>query len=304
MTMYRYVRNKNGLPACGVLSISRDKHIYRPIVLHTTIGQDRPIGDIQTFREHRHNLYHIVLYTAGSGQCVLNRRQYTTAPGTVILVSPGQPHDFITCRGNAVYSELTFAFENEQNEPLTLPFDKLLEYWTGSPIDVLNPMRLSEPQLNLLNSLLTEIADLAGVEHPLSEFYLQYALIKLLHFIVQACTRPAVAGTIADERLVRVRQYIEQNYNSPIRIEELAQLAGFSKGYLFRSFRKAFGIAPLEYQQQLRLEAARSLLRATALRCSEIAIRCGYDNIHFFHRLFKNTFGITPQQYRKQIVES
>jgi len=304
MTMYRYVRNKNGVSGCNVLRILHDKDVYRPVVLHTTIAQDRPVGDIHTFREHRHNLYHIVLYTAGSGVCLLNRLEYPAKPGTVILVSPGQPHDFITRFGNAVYSELTLAFENEQREPLALPFEELLEQWAGAQIDLHNPMRLPDAEISVLNALLTEIADLAGVEHPLSEFYLQYALLKLLHFIVQACVKPAAPGGIADERVIRVRQYIEQHYNTPIRIEELSQLAGFSKGYLFRAFRKAFGIAPLEYQKQLRLEAARTLLRATALRCSEIAARCGYENIHFFHRLFKQTFGVTPQQYRKNIVGS
>ena len=54
------------------------------------------------------------------------------------------------------------------------------------------------------------------------------------------------------------------------------------------------------YQQRLRLEAAKTLLRATALRCHEVAVRCGYENIQFFHRLFKRTTGLTPGQYRKQ----
>lgn len=302
--MYRYVRNKHGLSACGVLNVRHNDAIYYPIVLHTAIAQDRPVGDAQTFREHQHHLYHIVLYTAGKGICLLNRRQYTTEPGTVIFVSPGRPHDFITQLGTAVYSELTLAFENERAEPLTLDFEALLEQWAGAQIHLNNPMLLSEAETNLVNTLLTEITDLAGVEHPLSEFYLQYALVKLLHGLVQACVRPTPAGPIADERLIRVRQHIEQHYNSPITIDELSLLAGLSKGYLFRAFRKAFGLAPLAYQKQLRLEAARTLLRSSALRCSEIAQRCGYDNVHLFHRLFKQTYAVTPRQYRKNIVSS
>ena len=128
---------------------------------------------------------------------------------------------------------------------------------------------------------------------------LPISLLKLFHFILQAGVHPVASGTIADERLVRVRQYIEQHYNTPITVGELSQLAGLSKGYLFRAFGKAFGAAPLTYQKQLRLEAARTLLRSSALRCSEIAVRCGYENIHFFHRIFKQTFGVTPRQYRR-----
>ena len=297
--MYRYVRNKNDVPACGVLGIQHNGDIFHPVVLHTTIGQDRPVGDVQTFREHRHSLYHVVLYTAGHGACLLDEQVYAAAPGTVVIVSPGQPHDFITRFGDAVYSEVTFTLENDRREPLGVRFETLMGRLAGAEIHLNNPMQLSETETHLLNALLTEITDMAGVEHTLSEFYLQYALLKLFHFILQAGVHPVASGTIADERLVRVRQYIEQHYNTPITVGELSQLAGLSKGYLFRAFGKAFGAAPLTYQKQLRLEAARTLLRSSALRCSEIAVRCGYENIHFFHRIFKQTFGVTPRQYRR-----
>lgn len=300
--MYRYIRNKNDVPACGVLSVRHKDDVYRPIILHTTIGQDRPVGDAQTFREHRHSLYHIVLYTAGRGECFLDGHVCSARPGTVVIVSPGQSHDFITRFGNAVYSELTFTLENDRREPLVLPFEDLLAQWAGASIQLNNPMRLPKAEAHLLNALLTEITDLAGVEHTLSEFYLQFALLKLFHVLLQACVRPPASGAIADERLIRVRQYIEKRYNTSITIEELATLAGLSKGYLFRAFAKAFGISPVAYQRQLRLEAARTLLRSSALRCSQIAARCGYENIHFFHRVFKQTFNQTPTQYRKDIL--
>lgn len=77
-----------------------------------------------------------------------------------------------------------------------------------------------------------------------------------------------------------------------------------STGDLFRAFKKAYGQPPLAYQQQLRLEAAKTLLRATALRCHEVAIRCGYGNIQFFHRLLKRATGVPPGQYRKQSTGS
>ena len=300
--MYRYVRKKNSFPKCGVVCFRHNGDLYSPIVLHITIGQDRPVGDIQTFREHQHNLYHIVLYTAGHGSCLLDKKVHPAEPGTVVIVSPGQSHDFITRFGNAVYSELTFAFENEHRQPLVVPFENILGQLAATDIRLNNPIHLSDSEAHLFNTLMTEITDLASLEHTLSEFYLQYALLKLFHFILRTCTPSAASDTIADERLIRVRQYLEQNYNIPLTIEELAKLAQLSKGYLFRAFGKAFGIAPLAYQKQLRLEAARTLLRSSALRCSEIAVRCGYENIHFFHRIFKQTFGVTPNQYRKDLT--
>jgi two-component system response regulator YesN len=82
-------------------------------------------------------------------------------------------------------------------------------------------------------------------------------------------------------------------------VDDLAQIAQLSKGYLFRAFKNTFQVSPLAYQQTLRLEAAKTLLKSTELRCNEIARRVGYENPCFFHRVFKQRVGVPPNSYRR-----
>jgi AraC-like DNA-binding protein len=96
-----------------------------------------------------------------------------------------------------------------------------------------------------------------------------------------------------------VRLWIEQHYLEPVSMEQAARIAGVSKSYFFRGFKKTFSITPLAYQQKLRLEAAKTLLRATSLTCSQVADRAGFTDVFFFHRIFKKSTGQTPRQYRQ-----
>ena len=68
-------------------------------------------------------------------------------------------------------------------------------------------------------------------------------------------------------------------------------------------FTRTFRVSPITYQQNLRLEAAQTLLRSTPLRCNEIAHRIGYTNVYYFHRLLKKKTGLTPRQYRISLTK-
>lgn len=109
--MQRYLRTRrqsDGTPQALVLL--HDDEAYSPIIVHAAVDQDRPIGDIGTFGEHTHDLYHIVLYTQFSGSYVKCGARRQAEPGTLVIVSPGQSHDFVSHRRSSVYSEITFSF--------------------------------------------------------------------------------------------------------------------------------------------------------------------------------------------------
>jgi AraC-like DNA-binding protein len=53
---------------------------------------------------------------------------------------------------------------------------------------------------------------------------------------------------------------------------------------------------------RVRLSYAKRLLKADTLKpIGEVAVKCGFDDLAYFSRIFKQAFGLTPSQYRKQI---
>jgi transcriptional regulator GlxA family with amidase domain len=68
---------------------------------------------------------------------------------------------------------------------------------------------------------------------------------------------------------------------------------------LKRRFKRATGLALIDYLQNLRIEAAKGLLEASDRAVDEISYDVGYEDPSFFRRLFKRRTGVAPAQYRR-----
>lgn len=101
-----------------------------------------------------------------------------------------------------------------------------------------------------------------------------------------------------DAAILQVQDWIESNYASHISIAQLAGKFGFSERNLKRRFQQATGIAPNQYQQQVRVDKAKKLLISTSLSIQQIAYDVGYQNTSFFIRIFKNYSGLTPAAWK------
>lgn len=285
------------------LVIVHENEAYSPTFVHAAIDQDRPIGDIRTFHEHTHDLYHIVLYTQSSGFYFKCGAKYAAEPGTLVIVSPGEPHDFVSLRRSSVYSEITFSFRTRAAKVLTLPFERLLNSYTGVSGLIPREPHLPRTTTQELLIIMIQIMDYLQSPSSMSDFYAHRALANLFDAIVAHCYSEAIpdAALTQDNPIVQIKQYIDEHYAEAITAEDLALMSHCSKGHLFRTFKKSFRVSPLAYQQDLRFEAAQRLLRFTSLRGYEIAQRVGYSNIYYFYRQFKKRTGVTPKRYRQSL---
>ncbi len=66
-----------------------------------------------------------------------------------------------------------------------------------------------------------------------------------------------------------------------------------------REFKRIFGMSPLGYIQQKRIDLAKELLTETDLSAEQIAKKCGFSGINYFARQFKKSEGISSLEYRK-----
>ena len=72
--------------------------------------------------------------------------------------------------------------------------------------------------------------------------------------------------------------------------------------YFSNLFSKTFGIPPIKYVNQKKMNIAATMLAENKLSVKEIAYSLGYENETYFFRIFKKTFGITPSQYKNKII--
>ncbi len=90
--------------------------------------------------------------------------------------------------------------------------------------------------------------------------------------------------------------HFEENYS----LDDLEALYHVSKYKLCREFGAAFGLSPLKYLNQKRIEIAKHLLKTTSLKVHEIGSRVGIDNTNHFISLFKKFTGVTPLEFKSK----
>lgn len=105
---------------------------------------------------------------------------------------------------------------------------------------------------------------------------------------------------VPDRRLLRAREYMEQNFiHSPV-IQDICTYCGLSKNSLHRLFVTHYRISPKQYMISLKLSHAKELLATSNLSLECIAEESGFSDRYYFSRCFKSQTGITPGRYRKQ----
>jgi transcriptional regulator GlxA family with amidase domain len=102
----------------------------------------------------------------------------------------------------------------------------------------------------------------------------------------------------ADDAITSVQQFMEKNYNKSITMSQMAGICNMSPRNLIRRFEHATGNTPLEYMQRLRIENAKKLFESRNDGIEQVAMKCGYEDMSFFRKVFKRHVGMTPREYK------
>lgn len=105
-------------------------------------------------------------------------------------------------------------------------------------------------------------------------------------------------------RIYKVISWLKHNYMQPLRVEELASMAAMSVSSMHQYFREITSMSPLQYQKQLRLQAARRLMLDEDLDAGSAALRVGYESASQFSREYHRLFGQPPMRDIKQLRSS
>ncbi|GCE45409.1 AraC-like DNA-binding protein [Thermosporothrix hazakensis] len=105
------------------------------------------------------------------------------------------------------------------------------------------------------------------------------------------------------QRVADVVTYIQNHYQQPLKIEQLAQIAHLSVAQFERYMQRIFDLTPKQLIIKTRLQAATQLLKSN-MSIVEIAYSCGYTDHSAFSRQFKMTVGISPSQYRSLLRQT
>ena len=110
---------------------------------------------------------------------------------------------------------------------------------------------------------------------------------------------PPEAGRISrGAQLESMVEYMLENLENPLRLEDLARHAGHSVSHFSEWFKAQTGQSPMAHFEQLRIRAACRLLDLTDQPVKAIAQEAGYPDPYYFSRVFKKVMGVSPEAYR------
>ncbi|MFD1951567.1 AraC family transcriptional regulator N-terminal domain-containing protein [Sphingomonas arantia] len=132
---------------------------------------------------------------------------------------------------------------------------------------------------------------------------------EILYWLLQGPTGSrlveiATADT-AGNRVARAISWLQDNYIRPFRVEELAEVASMSTSSLHHHFKRATAMTPVQFQKQLRLQAARRLMLLERLDVGSAGFAVGYQSPSQFSREYSRLYGVAPSRdLRTQLTKA
>lgn len=124
-------------------------------------------------------------------------------------------------------------------------------------------------------------------------------IIKPVRIVPRASTE---RFAVSDRHIEQLLQYIDNNYQNPLSVDELTQIIPFSRRVLEKKFKRETGTSVYQYLLDLRIEKFADLLITTDLPLIEAATRSGFTDYKNISRIFTKAKEMTPLQYRKRFT--
>lgn len=154
--------------------------------------------------------------------------------------------------------------------------------------------RNSNPQ-----RMYNEIDEIILLNEGENKLLLYSHLLSLLNMVFIDAEKPLSKNEKNYEVIVKAKRYIENQFDAPIRLKDIANNVHLSEIYFHNIFTEFVGISPHQYLIDCRIENAKKLLWNNDIPISEVAEKSGFGCQQYLNKVFKKETGMTPVSYRK-----
>ena len=247
-----------------------------------------PVWSQKMHVDGRCELLHVV---QGKVLVITDQIRISAGPGDVLLIPSGIPHrdQFNTHTGLEVFF-VTFQWKLEKPYFEQVPWQKLPLTTPSARLEI----------ASLLGHLKTDFSGGMSANQILTQTHLLSVLLRILAEVL--CDRQRTS-TKANANLAKTkhqwlmnqaRQYVQAHYQECVSLDTIADALHVSPYHLSHVFSQESRFSLFEYLTHLRMEKARELLSQGRMNVSEVAFAVGYDDSHYFAKVYRRHFKQSP----------
>lgn len=250
--------------------------------------------------------------------CVLNTQPVTTDRLDAnniqhILQHPNEHNTTIIEIRYELEKDLMKAIEHGDELKLKSIMSEMTSMFDFSDRFPNQPVRAMKNMLIVLNTLLRSAAE-RGKVHPFFLHHISEKFSKQIERCDSVNSLNSLHDVMHEEycNLVKVRaisgyspavqkvaQHINIHFSKPMNLNQLAEMCLIHPSHLSRQFKKEMGITLTDFQNKMRIDEAKLLLKKSNTSIDWIAGQVGFDDAGYFTRIFNKLEGMTPSKYRK-----
>ncbi len=234
---------------------------------------------------HTHSFTELFYVLGGKGQFQVQSAIFPVREGDLVLVEPNTEHT-------------ETSLDTSPLEYIVLGIDGITLPLSEQPYHLLNFPSGAHDLLTQLRGILRETGEQAPGYELVCQSYLNILLVQVAR---QIGIRTDGAVPLSGGRdSTAARRYIDMHYRENLTLDTVAEAVHISKYHLAHIFRREYGVSPIHYMLELRLQECRELLRTTDYPVALIARMTGFSSPSYFSQRFGKAEGMTPAQYRQQ----
>lgn len=288
------MNRKNAIPVIDSCSID----LNNKTTIHIDELQEYIIKHQDMVFPHKHNFFHFVLFTKGSGEHIIDFNHYKVEPYQIYFMVPGQVHTW-NFTGDEEGYVVNFSIDYFQSFLLRTDYLERFSFLQGKIEHLI--FVLNEHYQNQALAILKQIS--VAKAEGLAEDYIRTLLLQFILYIAISTEKDQQENSNPYNHKIfnSFQQLVEQQFRSTKLPSIYADQLFITPNHLNAICKSYIGQSAGEIiRNRIVLEAKRLLINKN-LNIAEIADELQFNDNSYFTKFFKKSAGLTPEEFRKQL---
>ena len=253
------------------------------------------------FHLHFHNLLEIGVCRYGQGLMHFDQDKIRYEQGSITIIPENYPHVTISDGEERNFWEYIFIDLRSVVEEI-FPENCVLQNNVLNAIGkraILTSSREDTHIAGIIDAIVDETVNRRPLHQEMEKLHVKALVMELIRRedIVSSESENLVKGTNM-EQIAAGLDYINKNYNRPIKVKDLAEICGMSQTHFRRLFEEYINMTPMDYVNLIRVQRACDMMKKSNASMEIVAEKCGFIAMSTFNRNFKKFLNTSPYQWK------